>query len=91
MTLEKTLEFLNKGGLLAGAIITCAYAFVKIDRLETKTDTLQAVVIDCYKERVNDMAIKGNIITQKPIKRNEFYAVLPNEFKIKKDEKEGIQ
>lgn len=78
MTPGKILEFLNKGGLLAGAIITCTYAFVKIDRLEMKTDTLQAVVIDCYKERLEDVSLmKMNASFPIPI-HNETYAIIPS-------------
>lgn len=78
MTPEKILEFLNKGGLLAGAIITCTYAFVKIDRLEMKTDTLQAVVLDCYKERLEDITIRNSGIVPIQHEPEEYYAILPS-------------
>lgn len=82
MTPEKILEFLNKGGLLAGAIITCTYAFVKIDRLEMKTDTLQAVVLDCYKDRLEDITIRNSGIVPIQHEPEESYAILPTEIKI---------
>lgn len=82
MTPERILEFLNKGGLLAGAIITCTYAFVKIDRLEMKTDTLQAVVIDCYKERLEDIAIRNSGIVPMQHEPKKSFAILPTEIKI---------
>lgn len=82
MTPERILEFLNKGGLLAGAIITCTYAFVKIDRLEMKTDTLQAVVIDCYKERLEDVTLRNSGIIPIQHEPERMCAILPTETKI---------
>ena len=78
MTPDKILDFLNKGGVLAFAILTCTYAFIKIDRLETKTDTLQAVVIDCYKERLEDVSMMNMNASFPMPQRTETYAIIPN-------------
>lgn len=85
MSFEKIFEFLNKGGLLAGAVITCYYAFIKIDRLEIKTDKLEAVLIDCYQERVDYLQMNKVSENQKDPNDTMFFkplAILPSQIKI---------
>jgi len=78
MTPDKILDFLNKGGTLAVAILVCSYAFIRIERLERKTDNLQAVVIDCYKERLEDVSMM-NMSASLPLPiPKETYAIMPN-------------
>lgn len=77
MTPDKLLEFLNKGGIKALLIVIVVYGYFKLETMNKKIDTLQAVVIDCYKERVQDMTLRGAGLTKHEIERKQIFAVLP--------------
>lgn len=78
MTPDKLLAFLNKGGLLGGAIVFCTLAYRDMSRMQTDIDKLQAVVIDCYQERVEDLQIKNMKASGKPVEHFPVFAILPD-------------
>lgn len=86
MNLEKILEFLKQGGLPGVCVIGLIVGYTEVQKMQTDIKSLQAVVIDCYQERIEDLQIKNSSASNMHYEYDPRFAIIPEPIKIKKDE-----
>lgn len=86
MTPEKILEFIKQGGLTGVCVIGLIVGYTEVQKMQTDIKSLQAVVIDCYQERIEDLQIKNSSASNTHYEYDPRYAIMPEPIKIRKDE-----